>query len=107
MAKNEYVWIKLSKPWGGFEKGEVVKFGQPKGQHRLDAGDGVEVPEPAESRKATAAANAKAAEEAKAAKEAEAAAKKEAEGAEAKATADKGKADKKAKTENADNRPGK
>lgn len=42
MAK-EYIYVKLTKEWGGFSVGDVVRFGYSKGQARIDAGEGIEV----------------------------------------------------------------
>lgn len=43
MAK-EFIYVKLTKEWGGFAIGDVVRFGANKGQSRIDLGFGVEVP---------------------------------------------------------------
>ena len=41
MAKD--IYIKLTKEWGGFQVGDIVRFGYSKGQARIAAGEGVEV----------------------------------------------------------------
>lgn len=109
MAQTKYIWVEMTKEWGGFAVGQVVRFGESKGVERIGAGFGKKVPEPAESKRATADAKKEAKEaEAKAAAEkaeAEVKAAAEAKAAEAQAAAEKAKADKKAKSENADNRP--
>ncbi len=116
MAKQNYIWVKMTKEWGGFGVDEVVRFGESKGVERIDKGFGVKVPEPASSKKAAAADKAKAAKDAKAAEKAKAEADEkaaeEAKAAEAAAVGEKAKADaaarvaaEKAKAENADNRP--
>ncbi len=114
---TKYIWLKMTKEWGGFKVGSVQRFGESKGVERIEKGFGVKVDEPAASKRATAAAKATADKEAKAAKAAKAASdEKAAEEAkvdagekaseEAKAAA-VAKSAKKAKSENADNRPGK
>lgn len=37
------ICIKLTKKWGGFKAGDVVRFGLNKGLARIKAGDGVKV----------------------------------------------------------------
>jgi hypothetical protein len=41
---EKYIYVKLLKPWGGFLAGDVVRFGQNKGQGRIDLGIGIKVP---------------------------------------------------------------
>ena len=41
---EKYIYIKMVKEWGGFPVGAVVRFGYSKGQGRIEAGEGVEVP---------------------------------------------------------------
>ena len=41
---EKYIYVKMCKEWGGFGIGDVVRFGINKGQGRIDAGQGVEVP---------------------------------------------------------------
>lgn len=109
MAKQKYIWLKMSREWGGFAIGDVVRFGESKGVERAEKGFGVQVPEPPEEKRKRLAA-AKEAEKAEAeaaeAKTAEAEkAKADAEAATAKAAAaEKAKAD---KVETADNTPAK
>lgn len=43
MAKK-YIYLKMTKEWGGFRIGEIVRFGFNKGQGRMEKGEGVEVP---------------------------------------------------------------
>lgn len=99
---QKYIWLKMTKEWGGFGIDEIVRFGESKGVERISAGFGVEVAEPQESKKAATAAKAKAA-KAKAAKDTAAA--KIAEEAKIAEQARVAAAAEKAKKENADNRP--
>ena len=41
MAKD--IYVQLTKEWGGFKVGDVVRFGYNKGISRIDAGFGVQV----------------------------------------------------------------
>jgi hypothetical protein len=41
---QEYVYLKMVKPWGGFNVGDIVRFGWNKGQARIEKGEGIEVP---------------------------------------------------------------
>ncbi len=50
-AKKTYIWLKMTKEWGGFHVGDIVRFGTPKGLGRVDAGEGVKVDPPAEELK--------------------------------------------------------
>lgn len=80
MAKKKYIWLSMTREWGGFAVGEVVRFGESKGVEREEQGFGVQVPEPEESKR-------KRADEAKQLAKAEADAKATA--ADEKANADK------------------
>lgn len=93
MAK--YIWIKLSKDWGTFVKGDTFRCGLPKGQQLIEAGYGHEVPEPADEKKKRLMAEGKAKADTKKAE------KEKAE--EEKKTAEK--ATKTPDAETADNRP--
>lgn len=67
---QKYIWLKMTKEWGGFAIGEIVRFGESKGVERAEKGFGIQVAEPAESKKARADAAKRAAkDEAKAAVE--------------------------------------
>jgi len=37
------IYVKLTKEWGGFKVGDVVRFGRCKGLDRIAAGEGIEV----------------------------------------------------------------
>ncbi|KKK86645.1 hypothetical protein LCGC14_2761170 [marine sediment metagenome] len=101
MAKQKYIWLKMSREWGGFAIGDVVRFGESKGVERAEKGFGIQVPEPEESKKARIdaakqvakseadAAKVKAAEEEKAKADDEAEVAKVKAAAEEKAKADK------------------
>ena len=39
-----YIYVKLTKEWGGFSIGDVVRFGEYKGEDRIREGFGVKVP---------------------------------------------------------------
>ena len=108
MAKDKYIWVKLTKEWGGFDVDETVRIGLPKGANLVEAGIGREVPEPADEKKKRLKVEAKAKVDAEAARLAvEAKAAEEAE-AKAKADAEKKTAEKATHTpdaETADNRP--
>lgn len=41
---SKFIYVKLTKEWGGFAVGDVVRFGLNKGQARIDKGEGIEVP---------------------------------------------------------------
>jgi hypothetical protein len=41
MAKK-YIYLEMTKEWGGFAVGDVVRFGLTKGLGRIDKGEGVE-----------------------------------------------------------------
>ena len=41
MAKD--IYVQLTKEWGGFAVGDVVRFGYSKGMRRIEAGGGVKV----------------------------------------------------------------
>ena len=43
MAKK-YIYVKMTKEWGGFGVGDVVRFGYNKGESRIREGYGIEVP---------------------------------------------------------------
>lgn len=43
MAK-EFMYVKLTKEWGGFSVDDVIRFGYNKGESRIREGFGVEVP---------------------------------------------------------------
>jgi hypothetical protein len=38
------IYLKMTKEWGGFQVGDVVRFGYSKAQGRIANGEGVEVP---------------------------------------------------------------
>lgn len=40
---EKYIYVKLIKEWGGFQIGDVVRFGINKGQGRIDKGEGIKV----------------------------------------------------------------
>ena len=40
---KQYVYVKLTKEWGGFKIGDVVRFGYTKGIARIEKGEGVAV----------------------------------------------------------------
>jgi len=40
---EKYIYIELTKKWGGFKVGDVVRFGKSKGEGRIKAGEGVVV----------------------------------------------------------------
>jgi len=42
---KEFMYVKLTKYWGGFNAGDVVRFGYGKGESRVAEGFGKEVPE--------------------------------------------------------------
>lgn len=44
--KKTYIWLKMTKDWGGFEIGEIVRFGTSKGEGRIANGEGVQVKPP-------------------------------------------------------------
>ena len=41
---DKYIYVKLTKEWGGFQIGDVVRFGWNKGMGRIDKKEGVQVP---------------------------------------------------------------
>jgi hypothetical protein len=43
MFKSKYIYVKLTAKWGGFQVGDVIRFGRSKGLVRIEAGDGIEV----------------------------------------------------------------
>ena len=43
---EKYIYLKMTKEWGGFRIGEVVRFGENKGRGRIKNGEGVEVAKP-------------------------------------------------------------
>jgi hypothetical protein len=43
MAQKD-IYLKMTKEWGGFRVGDVVRFGYSKAQGRIANGEGVEVP---------------------------------------------------------------
>lgn len=38
------IYLKMTKEWGGFKVGEVVRFGYTKGVGRIENGEGIKVP---------------------------------------------------------------
>lgn len=45
MGEQEFIWVKLTQEWGGFQIGDVVRFGKNKGKALIiDKGMGYEVP---------------------------------------------------------------
>lgn len=41
---EQYIYLKMIKPWGGFNIGDIVRFGLNKGLDRIDKGEGIKVP---------------------------------------------------------------
>ena len=41
---DKYIYVKLTKEWGGFRVGDVVRFGWNKGMGRIEKKEGVQVP---------------------------------------------------------------
>jgi len=41
---EKYMYVKLIKEWGGYQVGDIVRFGWNKGEGRVTAGEGVQVP---------------------------------------------------------------
>ena len=39
----KYIYVKMTKEWGGFAVGDVVRFGYTKGERKIAEGFGVEV----------------------------------------------------------------
>ena len=40
---EKIIYLKMTKPWGGFNVGDVVRFGENKGRGRIEKGEGIEV----------------------------------------------------------------
>jgi hypothetical protein len=43
MFKQKYIYVKLTKEWGGFQIGDVIRFGISKGEWIIDQGKGNKV----------------------------------------------------------------
>lgn len=41
---DKYIYVKLIKEWGGFQIGDVVRFGWSKGIGRIEKKEGIQVP---------------------------------------------------------------
>lgn len=43
MVKQKYIYVKLTKEWGGFQIDDVIRFGLSKGEWIIEQGKGIKV----------------------------------------------------------------
>ncbi len=51
MMAEKYIYLKMTKEWGGFQIGQIVRFGENKARGRIAAGEGIEVSKPSPAKK--------------------------------------------------------